>query len=167
MNNKIHRMALSAMIAALYFILCFVEQGFANGLVQCRLSEALTILPLFFPEAIIGVTIGCLIFNLSTGLLLDVILGTLATLCASLLTYYIGRLIKNKYLKFIVGATFPVIVNALVVPVILMLEYDVSEAYYLMALKIFIGQAIAVYGLGFLVYISIEKVQSLNIINLE
>ena len=167
MNNKIHRMALSAMIAAIYFGLSFVEQGFASGLIQCRLSEALTILPLFFPEAIIGVTIGCLIFNLSTGLLLDVILGTLATLISSLLTYFIGKLILNKYLKFVIGAIFPVVINALIVPIILMIEYSVEEAYFLIAIKIFIGQLIAVYGLGFLVYITMDKIFSLNIINRE
>ena len=67
MKTRVKQMTYSAMIAAIYFILCFFQQDFASGAIQCRLSEGLTLLPLFFPEAILGVTIGCLIWNIMHG----------------------------------------------------------------------------------------------------
>ena len=157
MNNKISKMTFTAIIAAIYFIFCFIEQSFASGSIQCRLSEALTILPLIFPEAIIGVTVGCLIFNVTQGIVFDVILGTLATFLSAVLTYFVGKYIKNTALKIIVGGLFPVIINALIIPVVLILGYDVSELYWLLALKVGIGQAIAVYGVGTFVYLGVDR----------
>ena len=50
-----------ALIAALYVALTYLSSilGLASGVIQFRISEALCILPLFFPEAVIGLTIGC------------------------------------------------------------------------------------------------------------
>lgn len=157
MNKKSKRMTLSAMIGAIYFICCFVEQSFASGAIQCRLSEGLTLLPLIFPEAILGITVGCLIFNIYTGVLWDIIFGTLTTLLAGILTYVIGRLIKNEGLKIFIGGLFPVFLNALVIPVILYNGYGVNDGYFFLVLTIAIGQIIAVYGVGTLIYFPLKK----------
>ena len=158
MNNKIKKMAFSAMIAAIYFLMCFVQQGFASNVIQCRLSEGLTILPLFFPEAIIGVTIGCLIFNLIQGSVYDVIFGTLATLCAALCTHYIGKHIKNNTLKFIVGALFPVLFNAFIVPFVLISGSGATEGYFYLVLTVGIGQLIACYVFGYITYFAAKHI---------
>ena len=57
----------AAVIAALYVALSFAVQPFASGLVQCRVSEALTVLPYFTGAAVPGLFIGCLLFNLLSG----------------------------------------------------------------------------------------------------
>ena len=89
-NDKVKRLTISAMIAAVYFACAFVEHSFASGAIQCRLSEALCLLPLFIPQAKVGVTVGCLIFNVTQGIVWDMIFGTIATLIAAIMTYYIG-----------------------------------------------------------------------------
>ena len=51
-------------------------------------AEALTLLPVLFPQAIPGLAVGCLVANLMGGYgIWDVVFGTLATLIAALLTY--------------------------------------------------------------------------------
>ena len=91
---------------------------FAWGPIQFRLSEALTVLPLFFAEAVPGLTVGTFLANLinmawsGSGVLgmLDVVFGTLATLLGAVWTY---RLRKRNVLLALLG---PVLVNALIVP---------------------------------------------------
>ncbi len=91
MKSKVKRMTFSAMIAAVYFVCCFFEQQFASGVIQCRLSEGFCLLPVFFFEAVPGVVIGCLIYNIFFGAgIYDIVFGTLATFLASLGTYFIG-----------------------------------------------------------------------------
>lgn len=158
MNNKIKRLTFTSMITAIYFILCFVEQTFANGAIQCRLSEALTLLPLFFPEAIIGVTLGCLIFNVSTGIIWDITIGTLCTFVSCIITYLVGRFIKKDTIRIILGGLSPVLINALIIPLVLMYGYKLQDGYIFLAISIFIGQFIAVYIVGGLMYFPLKKV---------
>ena len=71
----------AAIIAALYILLSLAVQPIASGLVQCRISEALTILPVFTGAAVPGLFIGCLLFNLISGAVAyDVVFGSLAAL---------------------------------------------------------------------------------------
>ena len=49
----------TAIIAAVYSTVTIFVGFLSYGPVQIRFAEALTILPLIFPEAVIGVTIGC------------------------------------------------------------------------------------------------------------
>ena len=73
----------AGLIAALYTVLTIVSAyfGLASYEIQVRISEALTVLPLFTPAAIPGLFIGCLISNiLAGGIFWDVIFGSLASL---------------------------------------------------------------------------------------
>ena len=108
---------------------------FAWGPVQFRISEVLTVLPLFFAEAVPGLTVGTFLANLinmslsGSGALgmLDVVFGTLATFLGALWTY---RLRKRNILLAIAG---PVIVNALIVPAYLPIIFSAMgnlEAVY-------------------------------------
>ena len=127
------------------------------GSIQLRISEALTILPLFFPEAVVGLFIGCLISNILGNGILDIVFGSLATLIAGILTYIVGKTVKNTTLKFLLGAFPPVIINAIVVPFTYLLITELEALYWFNFLTVFIGQFLAVYVLGALLYSLIKK----------
>ena len=67
-QKTIHYIVLSAIIAAAYVALTFFSNifGLAYGPIQLRISEVLTILPVFTPAAIPGLTIGCFISNIAS-----------------------------------------------------------------------------------------------------
>ena len=79
----------AAMIAALYAVMGYFGNifGLTYGPIQCRFSEALTVLPFLNPLATWGLFVGCILSNiLSPYGPLDLIFGSLATLLAGLLT---------------------------------------------------------------------------------
>ena len=63
-NKNLSFMTQAAMIAAIYVVLTYIFAPFSFGEVQVRISEALTILPIFTPAAIPGLFAGCLIGNI-------------------------------------------------------------------------------------------------------
>lgn len=90
-NKKVNAIVQTAVIAAMYAALTYAQNfilpGSTSAAVQFRVSEALNILVLFTPCAIPGLTIGCIlsnIYNIGSGLPLDMIFGSLATLGATL-----------------------------------------------------------------------------------
>ena len=139
MNVRILRITRGAVIAALYAAVTIAFQPISYGLVQVRVSEALTLLPFLWIEAAPGVFIGCLLANIWGGSgLLDIILGSAATLAAAILTRYA----PNKFL----AATSPVVVNALVVGGYL--SYILNAPLMLSILYVGCGEAVACYLLG-------------------
>ena len=77
-NEKLNELTLAALIAALYVILTMIANmfGLGSGVIQVRISEALTILPMFTWAAVPGLCIGCVLANLMTGCALwDIIQG--------------------------------------------------------------------------------------------
>lgn len=107
-QNAIRSLCLSAMIAAIYAALTMALPMLSYGPVQLRFSEALTVLPFFFPQAIPGLFLGCAIANLlSTFGMVDVVFGSLATLLAALWT----SKLKNAWL----APLPPVICNAVII----------------------------------------------------
>jgi uncharacterized membrane protein len=97
-----------ALIAALYFVLSLPWLQISYGQFQVRISEVLTILPFFFPEAIFGLTVGCILTNLYSPFgIIDVVFGSLCTLTASYLTFYLHNF-KKPYL----GIIPPILINA-------------------------------------------------------
>ena len=79
-------LTLAALIAAVYAVLTVALPIPAYSGIQVRLSEALTVLPFFFPAATPGLFVGCIIANLFSPYSLDVVCGSLATLLACLVT---------------------------------------------------------------------------------
>lgn len=136
----------------------------AWGPIQFRLSEALTVLPLFFSSAVPGLTIGCLaanIYNLgAAGPMgwLDVVFGTLATLFGALWTYkyrsrpriaLLGPVIANA---LVVSAYLPIMLKGLglyTIPVLgINLEGNWLGMYLFGIVTVGLGEAVVVYGLG-------------------
>ena len=56
---SVQKMVRAAVIAAVYVALCLVLAPLSFGPVQIRFAEALTLLPVLCPEAVLGVTLGC------------------------------------------------------------------------------------------------------------
>ena len=141
-----------AVIAALYVALTFVSSlmGLSSGAIQLRLSEALTILPVFFPEAIVGLYIGCIIANLLTGAVIwDVIFGSLATLIGAIFAYLLRKLPR----KLICLATIPtVLANAIIVPFVIIFAYGATDAYGFLFLTVGLGEVLSATVLGTLLY---------------
>lgn len=132
----------SAVIAAIYASLTLLLSAISYGPLQIRVSEALTCLPIFTPAAIPGLAIGCLVSNLLGGFgILDVVLGTLATLLAAIGTRYF----KNKPL---LAMLCPVISNAVIIGPMLYFVVPESPALLINVLTVGAGELIACFGLG-------------------
>ena len=115
MNKKVLKLTRGALIAALYVILTLTSAlfGLDKGAIQLRLAEALTILPVVFPEAVLGLYIGCILANTFSGALVaDVFLGSLATLIGAYGAYLLRRLPK----KLIWVATLPTVISNALIP---------------------------------------------------
>ncbi|MCH5297336.1 MAG: QueT transporter family protein [Ruminococcus sp.] len=110
----------AAVIAALYAVMTILQNtllpGSASAAVQFRVSEVLTILALYTPAAIPGLTIGCIIANISSLSTLgpyDLIFGSLASLIAAVCMYGL----KNARLSTlpILSALMPALANGIIV----------------------------------------------------
>ncbi|MDR1016972.1 MAG: QueT transporter family protein [Coriobacteriales bacterium] len=160
----------SALIAALYAAVTLLALLFLGGLawgpVQFRVSEALCVLGLFCPEAIPGLTIGCVLANLLNSIIngilvsgwMDVVFGSLATLLGSIWMWklrrhravaLLGPVLANA---LIVSAYLPLILAGLGYYTIPFTNIDLSGSYALMylfgAVATGIGEAVVLYALG-------------------
>lgn len=161
------RLCRAGIIAALYVALTYAFGQLSYvGILQIRPAEALCILPLFFPEAVPALYIGCMISNLASPFLVyDVFIGSLATLLASLLTYFVGRMIRNQPLKFAIGGLFPVLCNAFLIPIVIVFlcgdtaGTTASAAYWIYFGSMIATEALWVYALGAPLYFFIRKMQ--------
>ena len=152
-NSKAVYVATAASVAALYVVLTFISSlfGLSSGVIQIRISEALTILPAFTPAAIPGLFIGCILSNLLTGgLILDVVFGSIATLIGAIGTY----LLRKK--KWLVSLP-PIISNILIVPLILRYVYGAPDAYLFMVGTVGAGEIISCGILGMILYFAVDK----------
>ena len=116
MNNQkmsVKCLVIRGVVAALYVVLCLVLEPFSYGAVQVRVAEALCLLPVFGPEYITGVTLGCFLANLLGSTVIDAVFGTLATFLACLATYRLRDLrIRGLALP---ASVPPVLFNAVIV----------------------------------------------------
>ncbi len=133
------RIVRAGVIAALYAAVAIFLAPISFPAVQFRASEALTLLPILFPEAVFGVTLGCLIANLYGGLgIYDIVGGTLATFLAAIVTY--------RWRSSWIAYASPIVINALVVSSYLAVIAGLP--YWLTAASIGAGEAGVVIVLG-------------------
>ncbi len=160
-QNRVTRLAQAGMIAAFYVALTLLVQPLSFGAIQLRLSEMLTILPVYTPAAIPGLTVGCFLSNLiglSSGANpaggWDLLLGTLATGLSAVLSYGFRHL-RVKTLPAL-SATFPVILNALIVGAELYVVYG-GMPLWLHITWVAVGQIGACFACGLLLAWTMEK----------
>lgn len=164
-KTTVQKMTRIAFIAAIYTAVSLVLNFIAYGPIQIRIAEGLTLLPLLMPEAILGVTIGCLLTNLigaitGANLLsyLDILIGTSATLVAALITYYF----RNKKIKNIpvISIAAPIVVNAVVIGLELYFVLTPTAGMTGLLVHMFqvgLGQLIAVIIVGIPIILKLEK----------
>lgn len=153
-NEKILFLTKAAAIAALYVVLTLLSNAFglANFSIQIRLSEALTILPLFTPAAIPGLYIGCLLSNILTGCVFwDILFGPIATLIGAVGTYLIGR--KCKWL----APLPPILANTAIIPFLLTYTYHLQGTLPYFMLTIGCSEFLSAGILGMLLYFPLYK----------
>lgn len=146
-----------AFVAALYIVLTYLANalGLANGAIQIRFSEALCILPAFFPAATWGLFAGCLISNMLTGcVLIDVILGSLATLIGAIGT----RMLRQRPILMVLP---PIIANIIIIPPVLAYVYKFEGSLWYFAATVGIGEVISCGVLGLLLYKLLYRYKSL------
>ena len=149
-STKIRNMTTAAIIAAAYTVLTFVSFAFGldKGVIQLRLSEALAVLPAFTPAAIPGLFAGCLRSSFLTGgHPLDAVFGSLVTLLAAFICYFMRKCAKHR-IGILTLALPNVILNALLIPLILIFVYGVGDAYPFLLLTVGIGELLASGVLG-------------------
>lgn len=167
-NSKIFKLAVQALIAAAYAVLTVSLAPISYGPVQFRVSEALTVLPFLMPGTVWGVFVGCILANLYTGSVLDIVFGSLATLLAGLLTAWFGKkgnTVKNRLL----GCLMPVLFNAVIVGAVLTWGYMIQDfpnsplaSYGFNALTVGLGEAAVLYLIGYTLLRQLPRIKAVR-----
>ncbi len=150
MNQKTKQLAYGALLAALYVALTYFQNfllpGSATWAIQFRASEALCVLALFTPAAIPGLTIGCLLFNVSYAgaLQLDFVVGTLATFLAVGAMFLLRRVTVKGYP--LPAMMMPALFNSILVG--WELSVYIGGGFWLNALYVAIGELAVLLTLG-------------------
>lgn len=159
MKKETRFLAHAAIIAALYTALTYLQNfllpGSTTWAIQMRVSEALCVLAFFTPAAIPGLSLGCLLFNLSYAgaLPLDWAVGTLATYLA-VQSMWLLRNVRFGKLP-IIGLLMPALTNAILVG--WELTVYIGGGFWINALYVAIGEAIVLLVLGSLLYCTIVR----------
>lgn len=159
MNNKTRYLTHAAIIAALYAVLTHMQNlllpGSATWAIQMRMSEALCVLAFFTPAAIPGLTLGCLVFNLTfaAALPLDFVIGSAATLLAALGMWKTRRVALKGFP--LPGLLMPALSNAVLVG--WELTVYIGGGFLLNAVYVAIGEAVVLLTLGSALYYAIKR----------
>lgn len=157
--------AYCSLIAAVYTALCLATPELSYGIIQVRVAEALTLLPVLSPIAIGGITLGCLVSNLVGWIsganpigYLDAIFGTAATLLAGIASY------KLRHIRFrgwpVLSALMPVVVNGIIIGLelsLLMTGGFHPTIFLLNGASVALGELIACLALGMPLVMALER----------
>jgi uncharacterized membrane protein len=176
--SRTRYIAQAGVIAAVYAMLTLLTMQFLGGLawgpIQLRVSEAFTVIALFTPAAVPGLTIGSVVSNALNPTAiwplagLDVVFGSLGTLLGAIWM----RRFRARPALALAG---PVISNALIVPAYLPvmlaglgfytvpffgvnLDGDWLAMYVFGVIAVGIGEAIVVYGVGWPLMVTLKRI---------
>ena len=159
MKERTRRLVYAAIIAALYAALTHLQNlilpGSATWAIQMRFSEALAVLAFFTPAAIPGLTLGCLLFNItfSAALPLDFLVGSLATWLAARGMWMLRNVkVRNIPLP---GLLMPALTNAFLVGWELTLY--IGGGFWINALYLALGELAVMLTLGTALYLDMKN----------
>ena len=160
MSKKVRILTQSAILAALYTVLChfqnFLFPGSANYAIQFRLAETLCVFAFFSRAGIYGVSLGCLLFNLTSGapLPLDLVIGTAATILATSGMWLLKKVtVKGLPLP---GLLLPALFNGFLVG--WELQLYMGGGFWYNVICVAIGEAAVLLFAGSSLYYLIKKV---------
>ena len=166
-SKRVKRICFIGLIAGIYAMTTILLAPISFGNLQCRVSEALTLLAILCPEAIIGVTLGCAISNaISVAMgasiigVLDIFVGTIATLLAGIVSYAC-RTIRVKNIP-ILSALAPVIFNGIFIGAELAFVIAPDTfwmMFFICGLEVAMGEAVACLVLGVPLVLRLEKLK--------
>lgn len=157
MQNK--KVSIYAIIIAIYTAISLLMGSLSFGMIQIRIAELLLVLCLYDSKFIIPVTLGCFVTNLIgilnglNPLVLDLIVGTLATLVSGLCVYYFRNI--RFYGMPLLSLLLPVIINGVMVGIELSLYFSMSP--FILMIYVGLGELASVTILGLLLYKPIGK----------
>lgn len=158
MNKNVRYLTHGALLAALYVVLTYLQNFLfpdsASMAIQFRASEALCIFAFFTPAAIPGLTVGCLLFNISCAgaLPLDFLVGSLATLLATGAMWLTRKWTVKGYP--LPGMLMPALFNAVLVG--WELTVYIGGGFWMNALCVAIGEAAVLLILGTVLYYTLK-----------
>ncbi len=159
MNKNVRFLTHAALFAALYVALTYLQNfllpGSASWAIQFRASEALCVLAFFTPAAIPGLTVGCLLFNISFAgaLPLDFLVGSLAS-CLAAAAMWLTRKVTLKGYP-LPGLLMPALFNALLIG--WELSVYIGGGFLINAVYVAIGEAAVLLTLGTALYYAIKS----------
>ncbi len=140
-EKTLTRIVRAGVIAAIYVGLTYALAPISFGQLQFRVAEGLSVLPILYPEAVPALFVGCLLANIIGPYgILDIVLGSLTTLLAAVLTR-VSR-------KSIIAYFWPIALNALIVSAYLSFLAETKASYWVFVLSIGISEAAAVILIG-------------------
>lgn len=155
MSLTTKRIAQNAIVAGLYFILTLVSAPLSYGLIQFRFSEMLMLLCFFRKDYVIGLTIGCVLANISmSGTMLggsgwiDMLVGSSATLLAGLIMPYTKRLF--------ISSLIPVITNGIIVGLELRYIFEIDSLGACMGF-VALGEFVCISIIGYFLILLLRK----------
>jgi len=150
-----HGALIGALYVALTYFQNFLIPNSASMAIQFRVSEALCVLALFTPAGIPGLTIGCLLFNISFAgaLPLDFLVGSLATFLATGAMWLMRKIRLGSYP--LPALLMPALFNSLLVG--WELDVYIGGGFWLNALYVAIGELAVMLTLGSLLYYAFKS----------
>ena len=159
MSKSVKYLTHGALLAALYVALTHLQNllipNSASMASQFRASEALCVLAFFTPAAIPGLTLGCLLFNISFAgaLPLDWLVGTAASGLSTAAMWLTRKWTFRGYP--LLGLMMPGLFNALLVG--WELSVYIGGGFWINALYVAIGELAVLLTLGSLLYGALKR----------
>lgn len=146
-----------ALIGALYAAITLALSAVSFKSLQLRVAEAMIMTVCFTPAAIPGLTIGCIIGNITSPFgLIDVVLGACVTLAASVSGYF-TRKIKIAGIP-VLTPLGTVLLNALYVGLLDSAVSGGSAIFIMSFASVAISEALVCYGLGIPLFIILKRI---------
>ena len=140
-KDVLKRIVRGGVIASVYVGVTYALAPISFGQFQFRAAEGLTLLPILYPEAVPALFIGCILANLIGPYgILDVILGSLTTLLAAVLT----RVTRRSLVAYV----WPILLNAFIVSAYLCFLSEIRLSYWAFVLSIGVSEAASVLLIG-------------------
>lgn len=159
MRKKVRLISHAALLAALYVALTYGQNllipNSTSWAIQFRASEALCVFAFFTPAAVPGLTVGCLLFNISNAgaLPLDFLVGTLATFLSVGGMYLTRKWTVKGYP--LLGMLLPGLFNALLIG--WELSVYIGNSLFINGLYVAIGELGVMLTLGTLLFYAIKS----------